>query len=61
MAQKRTPIYREITTKEELFRVIRELTREGYFFQIENYYQYKGGKADRAGYMIKVLGHKTDL
>jgi hypothetical protein len=39
--------------------VIRELTREGYFFQIENYYQ--GGKADRAGYMIKVLGHKTPV
>lgn len=51
--------YREITTKEELFRVIRELTREGYFFQIENFYQ--GGKADRAGYIVKVLGHKTDI
>lgn len=59
--KKKIGSYREITTKEELFRVIRELTREGYFFQIENYYQYKGGKADRAGYMIKVLGHKTDL
>lgn len=57
--KKKIGIYREITTKEELFRVIRELTRDGYFFQIENFYQ--GGKADRAGYMIKVLGHKTDI
>lgn len=51
--------YNTITTKEELFRVIRELTREGYFFQIENFYQ--GGKTDRSAYMIKVLGLKTPV
>lgn len=59
MAEKRLPMYSSITTKEELFRVIRELTREGYFFRIENFYQ--GGKADRAAYMIDVLGLKTPV
>jgi hypothetical protein len=49
----------EINTKEELFSIIRRLTREGYFFQIENFYQ--GGKADRAGYMIEVYEPKTPV
>lgn len=48
----------EIKTKEELFRIIRQLTREGYFFRITNYYQ--GGRADRAGYMVEVLDKKSD-
>ena len=45
-------------TKEELFAAIRKLTRAGYFFEITNYYS--GGKRDRAGYIIQVLGHKDD-
>lgn len=45
-------------TKEELFKTIRELTRDGYFFKIENYYQ--GGKSDRAAYMVTILAHKSD-
>jgi len=50
--------YFDCKTKEELFAIIRQATREGYFFRVENYYQ--GGKADRSGYMLTVLGHKTD-
>ena len=45
-------------TKEELFKTIRELTRDGYFFEIQNYYQ--GGKADRAAYMVTILSHKSE-
>lgn len=48
----------DIKTKEELFRVIRELTAKGYFFEIKNYYQ--GGRSDRSAYMVNVLGHKND-
>ena len=48
----------EIKTKNELFRVIRGLTAAGYMFEIRNYYQ--GGKSDRAGYMVKVLSHKSE-
>lgn len=46
------------TTKDELFQTIRELTRDGMFFKIENYYQ--GGKSDRAAYMVTVLAHKSE-
>lgn len=48
----------EIKTKEELFRVIRQLTNGGYFFEITNFYY--GGKSGRAGYLVNVLGHKSD-
>ena len=48
----------EITTKEKLFGVIRKLTAAGYMFEIRNYYQ--GGKADRAGYMVHILSHKSE-
>lgn len=42
----------EIKTKAELFRVIRELTVAGYFFEIRNGYNGNG----RAFYMVNVLG-----
>lgn len=48
----------EIKTKTELFRIIRELTAAGYMFEIRNYYQ--GGKSDRPGFMVNVLGRKSD-
>lgn len=48
----------EINTKAELFRVVRGLTAAGFMFEIRNYYQ--GGKADRAGYMVKILSHKSE-
>ena len=43
----------EISTKAELFRVIRELTNAGYFFEIRN------GNG-RAFYMVNVLSHKSE-
>lgn len=46
----------EIKTKSELFRVIRELTNAGYFFEIRNGYNGKG----RAFYMVNVLSHKSE-
>ncbi len=46
----------EIKTKTELFRVIRELTNAGYFFEIRNGYNGNG----RAFYMINVLSHKSE-
>lgn len=42
----------DIKTKAELFRVIRELTAGGYFFEIRNGYNGNG----RAFYMVNVLG-----
>lgn len=39
-------------------KAIGQYTRDGYFFEITNYYS--GGKRDRAGYIIQVLGHKDD-
>ena len=48
----------EIRTKEELFSLIRDLTRDRYFFKVENYYQ--GGKTNRSGYIVHVLGHVSD-
>lgn len=48
----------DIKTKEELFSLIRELTRGHYFFKVENYYQ--GGKTNRSGFMVAVLGHVSD-
>lgn len=46
----------EIKTKAELFRVIRELTAAGYFFEIRNAYNGNG----RSFYMVNVLGHKSE-
>ena len=46
----------EINTKAELFRVIRELTNAGYFFEIRNGYNGKG----RAFYMVNVLSKKSE-
>lgn len=46
----------EISTKEELFRVIRQLTNGGYFFEIRNGFNGKG----RAFYMVNVLGKKSE-
>lgn len=46
----------EINTKAELFRVIRELTNAGYFFEIRNGFNGKG----RAFYMVNVLGKKSE-
>lgn len=48
----------DIKTKEEFFSLIRDLTRDRYFFRVENYYQ--GGKANRSGYMVDVLGPISD-
>lgn len=48
----------DIKTKEEFFSLIRDLTRDRYFFKVENYYQ--GGKANRSGYMVDVLGPISD-
>lgn len=45
----------DIKTKTELFRVIRELTSAGYFFEIQNGYNGNG----RSFYMVKVLGKKS--
>lgn len=47
----------EIKTKEELFRVIRQLTSAGYFFEITNFYR---GQSSRPVYMVQILGHKND-
>lgn len=58
MSDKKSLHIGEIHTKEELFRTIRKLTSEGYFFEIRNYYQ--GGRGDRAGYMVDILGNKND-
>lgn len=46
----------EIQTRAELFRVIRELTNAGYFFEIRNGFNGNG----RAFYMVNVLGHKSE-
>lgn len=46
----------EIKTKTELFRVIRELTNAGYFFEIRNGYNGNG----RAFYMVNVLSNKSE-
>ncbi len=46
----------EIKTKTELFRVIRELTNAGYFFEIRNGYNGNG----RAFYMVNILSHKSE-
>ena len=48
----------DIKTKEELFSLIRNLTKDRYFFRVENYYQ--GGKANRSGYMVDVISHISD-
>jgi len=48
----------DITTKAELFSLIRLLTNKGYFFRMDNYYQ--GGKRDRAGYMVHIISHKSE-
>lgn len=47
----------EIKTKAELFRVIRELSNAGYFFEIRNYFD---SKSNRARYMVNVLSHKSE-
>lgn len=46
----------EINTKAELFRVIRELTNAGYFFEIRNGFKGNG----RSFYMVNVLGNKSE-
>ncbi len=46
----------DIKTKTELFRVIRELTNAGYFFEIRNGYTGNG----RAFYMVNVLSNKSE-
>ncbi len=48
----------DIKTKEEFFSLIRNLTKDRYFFKVENYYQ--GGKTNRSGYMVDVLGPISD-
>lgn len=48
----------DIKTKEELFSLVRDLTRDRYFFKVENYYQ--GGKTNRSGYIVYVLGNVSD-
>lgn len=48
----------EITTKDDLFRIIRGLTTAGFMFEIRTFYQ--GGKRDRAGYMVYILSHKSE-
>jgi hypothetical protein len=50
--------YYDCKTKEELFAVIRQATREGYFFRVENYYQ--NSNTNRAGYMVYILSNKND-
>lgn len=45
----------EVSTKDELFGFIRQITREGYFFEIRNYYD----KSGRSAYMINVLSHNS--
>ena len=47
----------DIKTKAELFRIIRELTNAGYFFEVRNYFD---GKSGRARYMVNVLNHKSE-
>ena len=56
MNYKVTNIPGDIKTKEELFAVIRRLTRGGYFFDIQNYYDGKG----RSFYMVQVLGKRSE-
>jgi len=46
----------DIKTKEELFAIIRQLTRGGYFFDIQNYFDGKG----HSYYMVHVLGHISE-
>jgi len=46
----------EIKTKADLFRVIRELTNAGFFFEIRNGFNGNG----RAFYMVNVLSHKSE-
>ena len=46
----------EISTKAELFHVIRDLANAGYFFEIRNGFNGNG----RAFYMVNVLGHKSE-
>ena len=46
----------EIYTKAELFKVIRELTNAGYFFEIRNGFNGNG----RAFYMVNVLSLKSE-
>ena len=46
----------EIYTKAELFKVIRELTAAGWFFEIRNGFNGNG----RAFYMVNVLSHKSE-
>lgn len=46
----------EIYTKAELFKVIRELTNAGYFFEIRNGFNGNG----RAFYMVNVLSNKSE-
>ena len=48
----------EVDTKNELFSYIREITRKGFQFVVRSYY--KGGKRDRAGYIIEILSHKDN-
>lgn len=46
----------EINTKAELFKVVRELTNAGYFFEIRNGFNGNG----RAFYMVNVLSNKSE-
>ena len=46
----------EIYTKAELFKVVRELTNAGYFFEIRNGFNGNG----RAFYMVNVLSKKSE-
>ena len=46
----------EIYTKAELFKVIRELTAAGWFFEIRNGFNGNG----RAFYMVNVLSNKSE-
>ena len=46
----------EISTKAELFQVIRDLANAGYFFEIRNGFNGNG----RAFYMVNVLGKKSE-
>lgn len=46
----------DIKTKAELFRVIRKLTADGFFFEIRNAFDGKG----HSFYMVNVLGHKSE-
>ena len=46
----------EIYTKAELFKVVRELTNAGYFFEIRNGFNGNG----RAFYMVNVLSKTSE-